>query len=385
MFFSKRQSYISLENPEDEEAKIGNYPHSQNEKKTTVEINLSGIIVIVLLLTLSITSIWALFIQNIIHWSAVATPSITFSTKCVSPPVRREWRTLSTSARERYIDAVQCLTTKPSRVRNNGSLYDDFPYIHQQTAPTAHSAAPFLPWHRYFIHVYEDALRNECSYKGDLPYWDWSADWKDFANSPIWDSQRGFGGDGKSSDESTVGQGSCVMDGPFAGLEAMFYGDDYKPHCLSRGFSTGKSLQELSELIKPDVVDEIMQEKEFKDFAERLEKNAHRFVSGRIRGDFSKFTGPYGKNPLQFSLFSPISFPTHPVFFLHHANLDRLWWEWQQEDPEKRLLAYGGKAPKVATSPTVQLTDMLSVGELKRQVSVKEVMQTDSGMFCYQY
>ncbi|KAF5870718.1 putative tyrosinase-like protein [Botrytis fragariae] len=329
LFFSKRQSYISLENSEDEELKIGNSPQSRGDKQTTVEINLSGIIAIVFLLTLSIISVWALFIQNIINWSAVPTPSITFSATCVSPPIRREWRILSTSARERYIDAVQCLTTKPFRVRNNGSLYDDFPCIHQQTAPTAHSAATFLAWHRYFIHVYEDALRNECSYKGDLP---------------------------------------CVMDGPFAGLEAMFYGGDYKPHCLSPGFSTGESLQELSELIRPDVVDEIMQEKEFKNFAERLEKNAHQFVSGSIRGDFSKFTGPYD-----------------PVFFLHHANLDRLWWGWQQQEPENRLFAYDGKTPRVATSPTVQLADMLSVEELKRQISVREVMPTNSGIFCYQY
>ncbi|TGO44322.1 hypothetical protein BOTNAR_0861g00040 [Botryotinia narcissicola] len=358
MFFFKRQSYISLENPEDKEHKIGSYPQLRGDKQATVEINLNRIIAIFFLLTLSTISIWALFIHNIIHWSAVPASSLTFSATCVSPPIRREWRTLSTSARERHIDAVQCLTTRPSRVRNNGSLYDDFPYIHQKTAPTAHSAASFLPWHRYFIHVYEDVLRNECSYKGDLPYWDWSADWEDFALSPVWDSQRGFGGDGKSSDESTVGQGStpsCVIDGPFAGLEAMFYGEDYRPHCLSRGFSTGESLRELSELIRPDVLGEIMQEKEFKNFAERLEKNAHRFVSG------------------------------NPVFFLHHANLDRLWWEWQQEEPENRLLAFDGKAPKVATSPTVQLTDMLSVGELKRQLSVREVMQTNSGIFCYQY
>ena len=30
-----------------------------------------------------------------------------------------------------------------------------------------------------------------------------------------------------------------------------------------------------------------------------------------------------------------------PVFFLHHANLDRLWTEWQSRDT-KRLTAIGG-------------------------------------------
>lgn len=30
----------------------------------------------------------------------------------------------------------------------------------------AHDAAPFLPWHRYFIHLYELALREDCGYNG---------------------------------------------------------------------------------------------------------------------------------------------------------------------------------------------------------------------------
>ena len=34
----------------------------------------------------------------------------------------------------------------------------------------AHDTAAFLPWHRYFIHVYEEALREQCSYSGHLTY-----------------------------------------------------------------------------------------------------------------------------------------------------------------------------------------------------------------------
>lgn len=30
------------------------------------------------------------------------------------------------------------------------------------------------------------------------------------------------------------------------------------------------------------------------------------------------------------------------LFFLHHANVDWLWWQWQQADPANRLYAYGG-------------------------------------------
>jgi tyrosinase len=29
-----------------------------------------------------------------------------------------------------------------------------------------HGVAQFLPWHRYFIHVYETALKTKCGYTG---------------------------------------------------------------------------------------------------------------------------------------------------------------------------------------------------------------------------
>lgn len=33
-----------------------------------------------------------------------------------------------------------------------------------------HLSGLFLPWHRHFIHLWETALRDECGYKGFLPY-----------------------------------------------------------------------------------------------------------------------------------------------------------------------------------------------------------------------
>lgn len=29
------------------------------------------------------------------------------------------------------------------------------------------------------------------------------------------------------------------------------------------------------------------------------------------------------------------------IFFLHHANVDSIWWQWQQAD-KQRLTAFGG-------------------------------------------
>lgn len=32
-----------------------------------------------------------------------------------------------------------------------------------------HDAAPFLAWHRYFVHIYESALKDECGYTASMP------------------------------------------------------------------------------------------------------------------------------------------------------------------------------------------------------------------------
>lgn len=124
-------------------------------------------------------------------------------------------------------------------------------------------------------------------------YWDWSLDWEDFSRAPIWGHDN-FGNDGNLDAETSVGNGHCVIDGPFAGLTAMFYDNDYYPHCLSRGFKSGAEMKDLGNLVRPGVVEDIMREGNFEAFAQRIEHNAHRFVSGSIRGEFSKFTGPYG-------------------------------------------------------------------------------------------
>lgn len=64
--------------------------------------------------------------------------------------------------------------------------------------------ANFLSWHRYFVHTFETALRDECGYTGYQPvsiknrkgsgwdidrlqYWNWGKSAFDPANSPMFD------------------------------------------------------------------------------------------------------------------------------------------------------------------------------------------------------
>lgn len=51
---------------------------------------------------------------------------------CTSPEKRVEWREMKPEQQKSYIEAVQCLTTKPSKIGLNSTLYDDFPHVHFQ-------------------------------------------------------------------------------------------------------------------------------------------------------------------------------------------------------------------------------------------------------------
>ncbi|CAH7689422.1 expressed protein [Phakopsora pachyrhizi] len=117
--------------------------------------------------------------------------------KCDSIKVRKEWRTLSYSEKASYIKSVKCLTQKPAKILGKSyRRWDDFQFVHCEKINEIHSTSIFLPckstlstavlWHRYFLYLYEKALREECELSGPIPYWDWTLDAKNFTRSPIW-------------------------------------------------------------------------------------------------------------------------------------------------------------------------------------------------------
>ena len=220
---------------------------------------------------------------------------------CAKQTVRREWRTIGSDQKKSYIDAVKCLmkaslaATTPAK-----SLYDEFPCVHSHQGSASHDSAMFLPWHRYFIQAYEDALHRECDYTGGLVYWDWTMDWENLTQAPIWDEVLGFGGDGNQDAPLTVGFGRCVTDGPFANTTARTYGDEENAHCLSRGFRRGNDFTQLcTQQISPDAIHDLLQSPDYDSFNLRLEHSAHHMMPNCIRGDWLKFTVPYGKCVLE--------------------------------------------------------------------------------------
>lgn len=154
--------------------------------------------------------------------------------------VRREWADLSEAEREEYVAAVTCLTKLPPKApkeRFPGALsrYDDFVAYHMTHAAELHDNYHLFPAHKHFLWAFEQALRNECGYKGYQPYMNYDRIAKDLvvdatgATSPHFSGNsssigghgepdpnyKGVGVGGRISIPSGGG-GGCLKSGPFS-------------------------------------------------------------------------------------------------------------------------------------------------------------------------
>lgn len=130
--------------------------------------------------------------------------------------VRKEWNALSNTERKAYTDAVLCLQAKKantpaSLIPGAKSRFDDFVGNHILKTMEIHYTGTFLAWHRYFTWQYEQALRNECGYKGYQPYWNWAKTAvSGLDKAPMLDgSAYSMSGNG----EKIAGQGNVVIAG----------------------------------------------------------------------------------------------------------------------------------------------------------------------------
>lgn len=50
----------------------------------------------------------------------------------------------------------------------------DFVFLHIDLNTHFHYTGLFFPWHRWYIHAFEQTLKEQCGFRGTVPYWDWS-------------------------------------------------------------------------------------------------------------------------------------------------------------------------------------------------------------------
>lgn len=66
------------------------------------------------------------------------------SENCTTPYYRREWRSLSEVEKREYLDAFQCFIDSPSILGMNGSLYNDYSWVHNLVAHSSEFRLSFI-------------------------------------------------------------------------------------------------------------------------------------------------------------------------------------------------------------------------------------------------
>ncbi|CEF74207.1 hypothetical protein SNK03_002286 [Fusarium graminearum] len=333
--------------------------------------------------------------------------------------VRREWNTLSKNDKKAYIKAVKCLQSKPAKgpadfAAGAKTRFDDFVSTHIDATQTIHYTGNFLSYHRYYTWLYEEALRNECGYKGTQPYWDWSLTAiSGLKKSPLFDgSDTSLSGDGASTGENpdivlgassglppvylkTGNGGGCVTSGPFKDMsvnlgpaaldlpggkvEANPDPLAYNPRCLKRDLSDSVNRRFAN---ATSVLNNIVNPKNVFDFQMQMQGVPGTGDIGIHGGGHYALGGDPGRDVY--------TSPGDPAFYFHHSMIDRVWWIWQMLDTKNRVNgkdALAGTNTFLNMPPSADTTfeDSIHLPWLGPDKQIKDLMSTQSGPFCYVY
>ncbi|KAJ7257172.1 hypothetical protein B0H12DRAFT_1232622 [Mycena haematopus] len=303
-------------------------------------------------------------------------------------------RVLSNEQKLEYIAAVQCLHRLPSISHLQGAKtrFDDFVALHVVSTDAVHNVGHFLPWHRRFLNVYETALRDECGFRGALPYWDWSQDvatGRPLAESPVFDRVYGFGGNGadipgyeglfgNKSLLSAAGWvapgagGGCVTDGPFAQfMLSVGPGFNITDRCMTRAINDN-----MQKFLSPARVADLAPLTTFEEFRIELEGTP---VTKTLR------VHDGGHNAVDGDMGDRYSSPGDPLFYLHHAFLDKLWWDWVGMNFSSRVEDISGRSTVNPPHVEVTLDFELDMGMLAPAVTIREVMNVPNQLLCHTY
>lgn len=188
---------------------------------------------------------------------------------------------------------------------------------------------------RWFTHLFDASLRRTCGYSGPTPYWDWSRDHADLFRSPVFDDSPAYGLGGTGDCDSSPEADCVVTTGAFApsagNLDMELELAWPVPHPLRRNLTllTGWFAHELPQnrTLGPEFVRNATEQTtgdfyRFQRAMTRLHNHVHNFVGGDLAGDCPKAL------PEEDCRGMAVSFtPNDPLFWLHHAQLDRLWSE----------------------------------------------------------
>lgn len=185
---------------------------------------------------------------------------------------RKDQASLSETEQGRFLCALTTLI--------NDGTYGQLVAIHAQVH-YQHGTQRFLPWHRVYLLILEQALRS-IHPDVSIPYWDWAA----------------------AGEQSIPGWLAAVT-------PTIPMPPPQPPMTVVRFPQTSADLAMIASNIPS-----VMADATFASFTSSLEA-VHGAVHVWVGGNM-------GSIPTA---------PSDPIFWMHHANIDRLWWQWQQARP----------------------------------------------------
>jgi len=183
---------------------------------------------------------------------------------------RRDQASLSEHERSRFLCALNVLIANGTY----GALVDVHAQMHMQ-----HSNDRLLPWHRIFLLQLEQALR-AIHPDVSIPYWDWTQPGED--DIPAW----------------LVGVLPTVV-------------TPTRTLVVTRAPGTSSDLAMIASNVPT-----IMGYNNWSQFSSSINGvhgSVHVWVGGLMA--------------------DPATSPADPIFWMHHCNLDRLWWQWHLSHP----------------------------------------------------
>ncbi|MEC4818532.1 MAG: tyrosinase family protein [Scytonema sp. PMC 1069.18] len=321
---------------------------------------------------------------------AIATAMIETSATAATL-VRKSVVDLTQQEKEDLVNAIKTLKTIPGSNDKNASVYDELVAIHtgamtfmtmhlggQVTLPqdraaigpaegadVAHENAGFLPWHREYLSRFEAALQS-VNPNVTVPYWDWSDPRAvDVIFQPDF---LGTNGSGQFIDVNSaqpveiptgpVLQGGPVLSGNFSEAEGWTLIPDLHSN-IGTGETLGTSLirflpdpnapagfgfplsqEETARLLQ---VEDYGTFRRFVEGVSTIDENGneqlceqspctHNLVHGLVGGTLrNPEDNPMRRILTLGTLSNTPGSPNDPVFWLLHANVDRLWAEWQAD------------------------------------------------------
>lgn len=348
----------------------------------------------------------------------------TLAAKCTNPEIRKEWRRFSKSEQAAWIKAVNCLNKKPRSGKlnppidlsqsayynqivppsNDSSYWDELTYTHMNLNPVIHNTGLFLPWHRWYVQAFQDALRSQCGYKGVAPYWAWEFDAANFEKSSIFSSDptTGLGTWGDPNNDYSI------KDGGFSNL-TFAYPIKHKlrrkyvpyPYMAPEGvdpslypydtFKAANLTFTLGEVLKllAQPTGDFKKFQYYMEQAQSMHTSIHMILGGDLGG-----LCPAGATTAEcpFSGAPTIS-PNEPMFFLHHGNIDRLWWIWQKLNPKNQAAFAGGSVQNFTRpdlfpngqAPWMSTSTPIPTAGMYQSVTIGDVLDTTGNTLCYIY